>query len=221
MAGSVREVRVRIPCGSRWEAHREARKTSRTPLFFMRRHIGPIGQRFAVERKSVYTPLTLHGTPLEPRPTASSVSSSRRPGDVPRISVPYLPATCRPCAIPAQVRRPCDVSPQGHRLGASLPAKPRDPGVSEAASACPGRLRDARGPPSPAAPARTLTVPGRKGPSPSRPRRPGGKRLSRRRRRCRGRCCRPARERGRRWRRDRGSPGGDPGRGAPRRCASR
>jgi len=52
-------------------------------------------------------------------------------------SASSLPETCRPCA--------------------SFPRKPRVPGVSEAATACPGRLRNARAHPSPTGPARTLS----------------------------------------------------------------
>src|SRR6185312_12786021 len=61
----------------------------------------------------------------------------------------------RSVTTPRRSRRPCD----------GLPRKPPIPGVSEAASACPGRLRDARA-------YRPQPTSSRTAPPPRRPRRP-------------------------------------------------
>src|ERR1700710_570115 len=44
----------------RRERHRDGRESCGTPRLLMRRHIRPIGQRFAVERNLLYTKEKLH-----------------------------------------------------------------------------------------------------------------------------------------------------------------
>jgi hypothetical protein len=77
-----------------------------------------------------------------------------------------VPSLCRlPADRRVPVTRPRHLPGRRPSLRSSS-AKPRVPGVSEAATACQGRLRNARAPSSPLAPARTLTrAPARSGPN--------------------------------------------------------
>ena len=167
---------MRVPCGSRREAHGEVRETPGTSRLLRREATGALVPR----PPSAFTP-DICGV------------NADAPGGVMwmrAVSVTF-PALLLLAVSPRRRAVPVP-SPRRDTVPAPAPpAKPPDPGVSEAASACPGRLRNARAPeprpqrpgpspvprrsgpdphPSPAATARTLTRPhspvGRHAPSP-------------------------------------------------------
>src|SRR6185312_6090503 len=137
--------RVRVPCGSRGEAHDEECETRGTPRLFRRDATGGVAPRAASD-------FTCHIWRVKSDAAGGVMGMCG-------ASVPF--PTSLPRAVPATSPRrdtvPAPVLPETSRPGRlggglSLPGSP------------PGRP----GPPSPAAGARTLAVPGRAGPGPPR-----------------------------------------------------
>jgi hypothetical protein len=116
----VRARFVRETRGRRRERHLDARETPETPRLLMRRHTCPIGQRFAVERRLLYTQVKLHRATWTPGPR-----TLRRD-----VSVTF-PAS--PCRLSPERAVPAPALPQnlgtrrfggGHSLPGSPPKRP-------------------------------------------------------------------------------------------------
>ena len=129
---------VTVTCGRRAELH----------ALFMRRHIRPIGQRFAVERNSLYARVKLHSAPW----TRGRAASKRD------VSVTFPASPCRlspqravPVTSPRRDTVPAPVPPQNLPTRASR----RRPQPARVASETPGLPSPAAGPgPSPVPAAR-------------------------------------------------------------------
>ena len=154
-AGFVREAR-----GRRREGHGEVRETPGTSPW--REGDGAVGKTAPASVRCLfaYAVQATNGASGRRRFPQEAI----RLRDVPGISLPSLPKTCRPC----------DVSPQGHRPCASSPRKTSQPGRFGGGLSLPGPPPKRPGARTPAAAARTLARPRpqRPGPSPV-PRRNG------------------------------------------------